>query len=55
MKYIYFVMIDLSIYPFLLVLFISKWLLGKIKFVSLFYRQNRTDSCTSEISSVRKR
>lgn len=55
MKYLFFILIDITMYPFLLILYISTQLFGKIKFVPLFYRQNERNTCISEISSGRKR
>lgn len=55
MKYLFFILIDLSAYPFLLILFLSKLLLEKVKFVPLLYKQNGTDPCTSERLLARKK
>lgn len=55
MKYVLFVLIDVSMYPFLLLLYICTWLFGKIKFVPLPNRRKNNMVCISEISSARKK
>lgn len=55
MKYILFIGIDIVMYPFLLLLYVVTWFYQKIKFVPLFYIQNKGHSCTSEILSGRKK